>query len=291
MDNNLQKYIAFVKTVECGSFTKAAELLSYTQSTVSKMIADLEKEWNLTLLIRNRGGVTVTSDGLAVLPYVKKLITDFQDLSHFVEDMSEIYTGTLRIGTFSSVATHWLPNIMKEFRKDFPGIEYEFLLGDYTEIEQWIAEGRIDFGFLRLPTRKEFQFKLLEKDDLMVVLPSDHPLTSHSVIFPEQLDHQPFLLLEHGRKTEVSEFIEKYELSPDIRFTTWDDYSIMSMVESGFGLAILPNLILRRVPYEIEIRPLSEPVYREIGVAYRNEKTLCAAAKKFMEYLHFRNIK
>ena len=71
MDMNLQKYLAFVKTVECGSFTKAAEILNYSQSGISRMIHDLEKEWKVLLLERSRGGVRLTSDGLKLLPYAE----------------------------------------------------------------------------------------------------------------------------------------------------------------------------------------------------------------------------
>jgi DNA-binding transcriptional LysR family regulator len=74
------------------------------------------------------------------------------------------------------VATHWLPKIIKEFQKSYPNIDYELLLGDYTEIEEWIAEGRVDCGFLRLPTRPEFETIFLEQDKLLAILPEDHPL-------------------------------------------------------------------------------------------------------------------
>ena len=67
MDTNLQKYLSFVKTVEYGSFTKAAEILNYSQSGISRMIADLEKEWRVVVLERSKGGVKLTSDGLTLL--------------------------------------------------------------------------------------------------------------------------------------------------------------------------------------------------------------------------------
>lgn len=157
MDMNLQKYLAFVKTAEYGSFTKAAEILNYSQSSVSRMINDLEKEWNITLLERGIGGVKLTSDGTKLLPYAKNLVADFEELQTKAEEINGLQSGLIRIGTFSSVATHWLPNIIKEFQKDYPKIDYELLLGDYTEIEEWIASGRVDCGFLRLPTHTEFE--------------------------------------------------------------------------------------------------------------------------------------
>lgn len=67
--------------------------------------------------------------------------------------------------------------------------------------------------------------------------------------------------------------LDLYHVHPDIRFTTREDFAIMAMVEKGMGISILPDLILRRVPYKIEIRPLEEPYYRSVGLAMKNRKT------------------
>ena len=289
MDNNLLKYMAFVKTVETGSFTKAAESLHYAQSSVSKMIADLEKEWNLVLLERDRNGVHLTTSGEQVLPFARMLIGDYRRLESRVNEINGIETGMIRIGTFSSVAIHWLPNIFAEFQKDFPGIEYEMLMGDYEEVERWIEEGRVDCGFLRLPTRPAFDTISLKKDEYLVVLPKGHPLCEQEKIAVHQLENQPFLLLEHGGKTEVSDLLEKSQVHPQIRFTTWEDYSIMAMVEKGLGIGILPELILKKIPYEIEVRRLAEPYYREIGIAVKDRSRMSPATEKFMEYLKYRD--
>lgn len=285
MDNNLLKYMAFVKTVETGSFTKAVESLHYAQSSVSKMIADLEKEWNLVLLERDRNGVHLTTSGEQVLPFARMLIDDYRRLESRVNEINGIETGMIRIGTFSSVAIHWLPNIFAEFQKDFPGIEYEMLMGDYEEVERWIEEGRVDCGFLRLPTRPAFDTISLKKDEYLVVLPKGHPLCEQKEIDIHQLEDQPFLLLEHGGKTEVSDLLEKSQVHPQIRFTTWEDYAIMAMVEKGLGIGILPELILKKIPYEIEVRRLAEPYYREIGIAVKDRSRMSPATEKFMEYL------
>ena len=172
MDMNIQKYIAFIKTVEYGSFTKAAEMLNYSQSGISRMINDLEKEWGVSLLERGRSGVRLTSDGLKLLPFAKSMCSEYRKLQTQVEELNGLKSGLIRIGTFSSVATHWLPKIISRFQKDYPNIDYELLLGDYAEIEKWISEGRVDFGFVRLPTLPEFETFLLEEDKLLVVLPA-----------------------------------------------------------------------------------------------------------------------
>ena len=104
-------------------------------------------------------------------------------------------------------------------------------------------------------------------DEYKVVLPCGHPLAERERIDIHELDGLPFLLLEHGGKTEVTELLEKSGVHPKIRFTTWEDYAIMAMAERGLGVGILPELILQRIPYRIEIRPLAQPYYRQIGLA------------------------
>lgn len=289
MEMNILKYMAFIKTAEYGSFTKAAEVLHYSQSGISRMIGDLEKEWRVTLLERSRWGASLTSDGSRLLARAQKLCEEYRKLQMEVDDLHGVQSGLIRIGTFSSVATHWLPNIIKAFQKDHPNIDYELLLGDYAEIEEWIAEGRVDCGFVRLPARPAFETIPLARDDLLAVLPEGHPLAESERVPASTLCSEPFILLERGARTDVTEIFEREGLSPRVRFTTWDDYAIMSMVESGLGISILPELILRRIPYRIVAKKLAVPAYREIGLALRERESASLAVKKFIEYLPFRD--
>lgn len=118
LDTSILKYMAFIKTVETGSFTKASELLNYSQSGISRMINDLEKEWKIILLERNKSGVKLTSDGLRILPYIKRVCGEYEKLKMQIDDINGLQSGLIRIGTFSSVATHWLPEIISKFQKN-----------------------------------------------------------------------------------------------------------------------------------------------------------------------------
>ncbi|WP_440955731.1 LysR substrate-binding domain-containing protein [Methanosarcina sp. Mfa9] len=243
----------------------------------------------MSLLKRGCAGVRLTSDGLKLLPFAQNVCNEYQKLQAQVDELNSLQSGLIRIGTFSSVATHWLPNIIKEFQKDYPNIDYELLLGDYTEIESWISEGRVDCGFLRLPAHPEFETIFLEQDKLLVVLPEDHPMADCECFSVKALCDYPFMLLEKGAKAEISEIFEKCNIEPKVHFTTWDDYAIMSMVESGLGISILPELILQRIPYRIVIKELDIPAYRKIGLAMRDKKSASLAVKRFLDYLQYRN--
>ncbi len=289
VDMYIQKYMSFVKTVEYGSFTKAAEMMNYSQSGISRMIADLERDWKVTLLERGKNGAKLTSDGLKLLPYAKNIVEDFNKLQMEIDELHGIQSGIIRIGTFSSVATHWLPNIIKAFQKDYPNIDYELLLGDYTEIEEWISTGRVDCGFLRLPANPSFETTFLERDKLLAVLPENHPLADYDKVPLSALCDEPFMLLEKGAKAEISEVFERNGLTPKVHFTTWDDYAVMSMVEGGLGISMLPELILKRIPYRIVAKEVNVPAYRDIGIALKSRKTASLATKRFLEYVNHRH--
>ncbi len=287
MDSTVQKYQALVEVVRLGSISAAARKLRYSQSGVSRMIADLEREWGLTLLERGRRGARLTADGEQVMPFVEAVCEDQRRLRERVAEVVGAQTGSLVIGTFSSVATHLLPPVIERFGRLHPGVEYELRMGDYSEIESWVSDGLVDFGFLPYPPqtpRDNLAREAVAVDELMGVVPSGHRLATQKSISLEDLASEPFILLERGSDNEISPLFESAGLVPDARLSTWDDYAIMSMVENGLGLSILPELILTRCPYNIECRPLSPRVTRELAAVYR-PGLLSTAARAFLDCL------
>lgn len=288
MDMNIQKYLAFIKIVECGSFTKAAEKLFCSQSAISRMVGDLEMEWKVTLLERGRSGIKLTSDGVHLLPHIQKVCDEYHSLQMEVDTLNGLDSGLIRIGTFSSVATHWLPSAIQAFQKDYPNIKYELLLGDYGDIEDWLIEGRVDCGFLRLPVKQGLESIFLERDDFIVVLPKRHKLAAYERVPLESLCDEPFLLLKSKEYTDISDIFRHYGLRPSVRCTLWDDYAIMAMVEKGLGISLLPRLILKRIPYELELRELNVPAFRNIGLAMKNKEKTSKAMFAFLNYLPYK---
>jgi len=114
----------------------------------------------------------------------------------------------------------------------------------------------------------------------LVVLPIDHPHANCDKFPISELMNSPFMLLEKGANSDMIEIFENHHILPHVHFTTWDDYAIMSMVENGLGISILPELILQRIPYQVIV-----PAFRKIGIAMREKKTFSLAVKRFLEYL------
>ena len=287
MDATIQKYQALAETVRAGSISAAARRLSYSQSGVSRMIADLERDWGICLLERGRKGVRLTADGQQVMPFVEAVCEDQRRLRERVAEVVGAQTGLIVIGTFSSVATHLIPPAIERFTREHPGIEYELRMGDYSEIESWVADGLVDFGFLPYPPqepREDLAREVVATDELMAVVPQGHELAAREAISLAGLAAEPFILLERGSDNEISPLFETAGLSLTVCLSTWDDYAIMSMVENGLGVSILPNLILTRCPYRIERRPLDPPVTRDLAAIYR-PGLLSTSARAFLDCL------
>ena len=289
MDMNILKYMAFIKTVEYGSFTKAAEILHYSQSGISRMISDLEKEWKVSLLRRSRAGVQLSSDGQRLLPYAQRVCEEYQKLQNKVCELNGIQSGLIRIGTFSSVATHWLPNIIKEFQKDYPNIDYELLLGDYTEIEEWIMEGRVDCGFLRLPTHPDLETIFLEQDKLLVILPENHPLAKYERIPVTALNGIDFIIPAKEQSSTLHDVILDFAKAHSIEFNIVQraDNILFNINSIGMGLGctILPGYIAPLTMNNTVIRSLDvELPYLDLYASYRKDRN-SVAVDKFIELL------
>ena len=285
VETNIQKMQVLLETVRAGSFTRAAERLSYSQSGVSRMVGDLEADWGFKVLDRSREGVVLSADGRQIMPAVEALCEEFGRLQRCVDEMRGLMRGKICIGTFSSVATHVLPPVIARFRADHPDVDYELLMGDYSEIEQWVAEGRCDLGFIpREPRGAGMASRPLVQDELMAVVPAGSPLAVAKAVSLADLVNEQFILLERGSDDEITPLFRRAGLTVRSKLSTWDDYAIMAMVEDGLGVSILPALILRRCQFDVAIRPLEGHPHRQINAIYRTADVSLAAAR-LLEYL------
>jgi DNA-binding transcriptional LysR family regulator len=281
---SMVRYQVFVKTVECGSFTKAAQQLGYTQSGVSHIIGALEEELGVLLLTRDRSGLYLTSDGEKLYPYFTTLCNTQHQMEEAVKDLKGLDTGLVRIGTFTSVSVQWLPYLLKSFGTQYPNIEFEVLPGDYNEIEAWISSGRVDCGFLRLPAKRKLDEFPLHCDQLVAILPPDHPLTKEKTISAQALASYPFVQIDEGADYEIEAVFDALHITPKVQYTAKEDQTILAMVSNGLGISIMPELMLRHAAYPIETRPLERTFTRNIGVAMKDSQSASVATRRFVEY-------
>ena len=282
---NIKKYETFVKVVELGSLTRAAEALHCTQSAVSNILSDLETEFGFSLLQRSRSGARLTENGAQVLPAIRGILNYSEQLHQTVASIRGLDTGAIRIGTFTSVAVNWLPGILKEFGELHPNIDFKLYNGDYGDVNQWLTEGSIDVGFLSLPAQADCECVPLVQDRLLAVLPKDHPMANLPRFPVTQVQNEYFISLLESSDMDARSVLNAAGVRPNIRFTTKDDYAIIAMVEQGLGMSIMPELLLRQRSENVVTKELVPRASRMIGIAIPNASRSSPATRSFTDFV------
>lgn len=281
----MNRYKALLKVVEMGSYTKAAEILGYTQPALSQMIASLEKETSITFLYRSRYGIRLTPEGERLFPIIQKAVQQYDELHRMENEIKGLGSGTVRIGTVSSISCHWLPPVIQQFWQTYPHVQLILHQGDYNSICEWVRTGMVDFGFVNPAAVKGLETQVLKSDSFVAVLPEKHRLADRKSVSLLELAAEPYLLLEEGNYSEPLEAFQRAGISPNIRLRVHDDYSILSMVEQGLGYSLLAELVLQKTAYNVAVLPIQEPVHRAMALVTRDKRSLSLAAKTFMQYI------
>lgn len=293
MNGTPNKYELFLKTVETGNISKAAEMLNYTQSGISHAIQALEKEMGFDLLIRGKTGVRLTEKGKRILPEIQGLVNQQRKLEQAVYDINHKIAGTLRIGGFTSAIALLLPEVLSEFSKEYPEVEIELVDGDYEEISRWIEEGRIDCGFLPdsfdnsgnpdLSAREVF------RDEMFAAVSREHELASERSTTVEELIKSPLILQYSGYSHDVNILLKSYKDRLQAKYYLRDDIEVMYLVSQNHGVGFIPELMSRVGNADLKLLSLEPKVYRKINLVSYREQHLTATARVFTEYVvnHF----
>lgn len=264
---SIKQYEAFVKTAELGSLTRAAEALDSTQSRISHVLSAMEAEYGFCLMRRSRSGVTLTEAGAMLLPKMEAIVQQNRELETLIADIRNADTGTVRLGAFTSVAVHWLPGMIQTFQAAHPQVELKMFNGDYFDVEQWLRDGTVDMAFVTLPAPDNTRAIPLVEDELLAILPKGHPLAAQPRIDAAKLGREPFISLPKSSDHDIHRALDKAGITPNVRFTTKDDYAVIAMVEQGLGVSIVPELLVRGRGQNVELRPLEPKATRTIALA------------------------
>lgn len=284
--HEVSRYEIFLKVAELGNITRAAEALAYTQSGVSHAIRALERECHVSLLVRGRGGVTLTQSGRLLLPHIQELVNQQRSLIQAVQEINHVVAGTLRVGTFTSVSMQWLPGIIERFQRQNPLAEFDIYDGGYEDIARRILQGRADCGFLAAKAVEPgLDFTPLARDEMLAILPRTSPLAKLDAIPVETIAQQELVMPLRGSDRDIRAALAAAPGPLNVRYTLNEDFSAMAMVEKGFGISVMPELMLRKSRFELELRPLEPRRYRTIGLATRSSEGLSALTRAFAEFL------
>ena len=271
---------AFMYAADTGSFTKAAERLNYTPSGVSQLVGALENETGLTLLRRTRKGVTLTPEGEILLPAVREFLEKENRIYELAAEVKGLLVGSVTIAAYSSISTHWLPEVIRDFEQDYPQIEIRLMEGIRQEVTRWLDEKKADIGFLSYQEPMPYEWTPLDYDEMLAVLPKDHLYASKESYPLINCETDSFIMPALGRDDDVVSLFERNGIKLNIHFTTLENFATMAMIEKGLGMSVMNNLITEKWNCDIVKIPVDPPSRITLGLAVPSYKQV----KRFIKY-------
>lgn len=268
MDYNVLKYKAIIATVDLGSFTKASQLIGCSQSGISRMVSDLEKEFGFKLLDRNRNGVFLTPMGNAMMPYFRNLSESFDRMQEKALEAAaeDDAPKKLSIASTAMPATHRLPKLMQRFLENYPDTTYEIHVGNNDQVMQWLESGDADCGFAEMRPKMGFEQISIERVDLVAVMAKDHPLAWRQKFPVRAFSDYTFISLKDDSQDIIGKIFAENRVKPHQLCTVTDESTVISMVKGGLGVSILPSMALEDKDGEIISKNLSVPAHMDFAM-------------------------
>lgn len=279
-----KKLEALAAAVELGSFTRAAEQLGYTQSGLTHMMNSLEREIGFSVLLRDRRGVRLTPAGERIMPMVTQCLTANQALEREITLINSRQDETLRVASYASIAMHWLPELIEQFRRINNGVSVDVQMGSVEEVYRWVKEGKVDMAFASRQDGCTLDWTPLKPDPLLAILPRDFNTGGAASLDVRLLEGQEFLMPSLGFHLDIMRALKSCGVAPVIRDTQVSDSIIISMVEHGLGVSILSRLVLKGRSNDVLALPLEPPAVRELGIAAQPRKELRPLARRFIDF-------
>lgn len=282
---DISKLELFLDIIETKNLTLSGERLGYTQSGVSHAIRKLESELGIALITRTNHGVEVTTDGNLILPHLRSIVSNYHRLNDTLDSIQDLQRGSITIGTYSSIASHWLPEVIRKFTNSYPNVSITIREAGMDTLEQWLLNGTIDLAFGSWKKHPNYNFHSLARDPLCAIVGKDYPINpDYLENFPmHAFEEFPFIASVKGVDYDVADAFKVSSVDPLVSFKCSDDHTIISMVSKGLGVSLLPQLFVAGFEHLVQVVPIKPCFMRTLGIYTVSEDTMSLAAKKFLK--------
>jgi len=269
---DLRQLHYFSVLAETLNFHRAAERLHISQPPLTVAIRKLEADLGASLFLRSSRGVSLTAAGQAALAPARETLAQAEAVRRAVWQGVKGEVGRLALGFVGSATFDLLPRLIASFRARYPRIELVLEEGTSVNICERIETGALDIGLVRLPVlgHVNLDTHVVELDDMVVALPGSHPLARRDCLRIEDMVDEPFVV--HGPisvlRSTVMFACQNAGFLPRIAQEAIQVQTILSLVQSGLGVALVPARSRRFIPEGVVLMPLEQPIAIELGVVH-----------------------
>lgn len=270
-----KKLEILMTAVNLGSFSKASEVVGYTQSGLTHLINGLEREIGMTLIRRDHSGISLTENGEALLPAIRDYLSATAKLENQIAAITQKKAETIRVAAYASLAMHWMPEILYRFRRVCPDTDVDLRMVDH-ELEPFelLEEGRTDVIFAAKQSQINCDWTPLYSDIMYAILPEDYPIEGRETFPIEEFDGQEFLM-PYGRfDIDVNAALSPKGIKPKIRPCHVDDETVIRMVSKGLGVSMMTEIMTRGRTQGVKTLPVTPRAGRELGMGMPLRKNM-----------------
>ena len=279
-----KKLEILMTAVDLGSFSKASEVVGYTQSGLTHMMNSLEKEVGFTLLERGRSGVRLTEEGERIAPAVREFLQANARLDSVIEQVASSRTEIIRVSAYASIAMHWLPGIIQRFREECPDVDVDIRMADHVDVPyELLAQGKMDAILVSPQDEGQYEWVHLADDPMFAVLPRDFD-TQGMTAFPlAAFEARDFIMPSQGFDKDIMRIFNRIGVKPHILPTWVDDPTVISMVSHGLGVSMMTELTVRGRTDGVKLLPVEPASSRELGLAVRSLDAASDGLRHFID--------
>ena len=270
-----KKLEILMTAIDLGSFSKASEVVGYTQSGLTHLVDSLERDIGLTLVRRDHNGITLTREGETLVPSIREFLRANAKLENQIAAITDKKRDTIRVAAYASIAMHWMPEILYRFRRVCPNIDVDLRMVDNAlEPFELLEKGRTDVIFAAKQAGYSCDGTPLCQDAMYAILPPEYPLGEMET-FPIELFEGKEFLMPYGRfDLDVKAALDKNGVKPRIRPCHVDDETVIRMVGKGLGLSMMAEMMLRGRTAGVQVVPISPATGRELGMGMHMKESV-----------------
>ena len=277
----------FMQVAKLGSFSRAGQKVFRSQSAVSAQIRQLEQEYGDKLLDRSGKDVRLTPAGRVLFGYAERLLSLRDESLLAVADQGVTPRGTLVIGANEATCLYVLPEVFAEYCRLYPGVQISIYRNFSYKIIEKLENGSIDVGIVTLPVKSpSLKTHSIFRDQLMLMVNPQHPLAKHKVASVSDIAKHPLLVPKTGYTRQLMDkLFRPYNSSLQVRMELPSIGMIKSFVAAGLGVSLISSSFAREEVLAGTVRLIAledVEIWRELGLAYRRDRTLTRASTTFI---------
>jgi len=267
--------------IDLGSFSKASEVVGYTQSGLTHLVDSIERELGIRLTERGHSGIKLTPQGQRLMPAIREYLRANAALENEIKAICESDTGSIRIAAYSSIAMHWMPEILYRFRRICPEVTVDLRMVDHAlEPFELLKDSKTDVIFASRQDSDCCDWTTLYKEKMYAILPKHYPLNGRSVFPLAEFEKQDFLM-PYGRfDIDVNRALSKVGIQVKSGTQRVDDETVIRMVGKGLGVSMMTELMIRGRTDDVLCIPVEPESIRELGIGFRNDRKMTESMSK-----------